>query len=416
MSTRERSALKYKPFRHFFYASCFATMAVWISRFLIGWVTWDISHSAFWVGAVSAAMLLPTIFLSPVFGVISDRINPKNGMVLTSSANMLICFSIALLYWFNLLSILPLILTATALGCVTAAQAPLRLATLPRLVTRDQMANGIGLTAILFNLSRILGPALTAVLLIHTTADLIFILSGFLFLIAALILSQIQLLDASSKKDNKSVSNELIEGLKFVLSHGGIKLIFALSLINGIVIRTLMELLPAVSGELTSGSPEELAWLTACAGGGSILGGYFISRQHSRVDRLIRFVFIALLISQLCLIPILWLQGLWSLMPVFAVTSMMMTIVGTSSQTLIQLSINREFLGRVMGIWMVIAMGSPAVGAFIIGALADWFGIPIVFFSCAVVAMVMTLYFAKYRHRLFLRESPDPVTGSLGVK
>jgi len=404
MSAINRSALKFQPFRHFFYASCFATMAVWISRFLIGWVTWDISHSAFWVGSVSAALMLPTLFLSPVFGVISDRINPKNGMVITSASNMLICFSIALLYWFNALSIFPLIIMATAFGCVTAAQAPLRLATLPRLVTREQMANGIGLTAILFNLSRILGPALTALLLTRTSADSIFVLSGILFLIAAVILSRIQLLDSSKKKDNKSVSNELIEGLRFVLNHGGIKLIFILSLINGLVIRTLMELLPAVSGELTNGTPEELAWLTASAGAGSILGGYFISRQHSRVDRLIRFVFMALLIGQFVLLPIFWLRGLWSLMPVLAITSMMMTIVGTSSQTLIQLSINRDFLGRVMGIWMVIAMGSPAVGAFIIGALADWVGIQVVFFSCALIAIVMTLYLAKYRHRLFLRE------------
>lgn len=325
-------------------------------------------------------------------------------MILTASSNTTICIVIALLSWFNLFTIIPLLIASIAFGCVTSAQAPMRLATVPRLVNREQLANAIGITAILFNTSRIIGPAITAALLTVVESKYLFIFAGLLFLTTAILLTTVKLKDSSGKKGDKSIMRDLLDGLKFVITHTPVKLVFLLTLINGLVVRTLMELLPAVSGELTNGTAEELATLTACAGAGSILGGFVVSRQNGRVERLIRLVFIALTVSQILLLPLLWLKGLWGLIPIFTMTSMMMTVAGTSSQALLQLTVDQEYVGRVMGLWMVIALGSPAIGAFIIGALADWYGIQIVIFSFAMFALLLTSKLVGYRHRLFLGE------------
>ena len=88
-----RSALSDPRFRRYYPASWFSSLGAWLLRFLLGWSAWDLTHSATWVGLVSALMLAPALLLSPWFGILSDRVNPRQGlrlsMVLHSSIAML---------------------------------------------------------------------------------------------------------------------------------------------------------------------------------------------------------------------------------------------------------------------------------------------------------------------------------------
>ena len=75
------SALEVPEFRVYLVAAIFGTMAIWMARFLYGWMVWQYTKSPFWVGVASAGLLLPSLIVTPIFGVISDRINLKNGII-----------------------------------------------------------------------------------------------------------------------------------------------------------------------------------------------------------------------------------------------------------------------------------------------------------------------------------------------
>ena len=87
-----RSALNEVAFRRYFPASWFSSLGSWMLRFLLGWSAWDLTASASWVGITAALMLAPALLLSPWFGILSDRINPRYGLV----ASMLVHGIIAL--------------------------------------------------------------------------------------------------------------------------------------------------------------------------------------------------------------------------------------------------------------------------------------------------------------------------------
>jgi MFS family permease len=53
-----------------------------------------------------------------------------------------------------------------------------------------------------------------------------------------------------------------------------------------------------------------------------------------------------------------------------------MTILGTGTQILLQLSSDDRKRGRVMSLWITIALVGPALGALIMGAIAEVFGFP----------------------------------------
>ncbi|MFV0275656.1 MAG: MFS transporter [Parahaliea sp.] len=127
------SALAQPGFRRYFAAACLSNMATWISRFLIGWAAWELTHAALWVGIVSALMLLPTFVLSPLFGVVSDRVNPRNALLVTLGSLCLLVASLALLpagwiggLWSATAMITVLALAATMVG--TGCQALVQLA------------------------------------------------------------------------------------------------------------------------------------------------------------------------------------------------------------------------------------------------------------------------------------------------
>jgi len=395
-----RSAFAEPFFRRYFPASCFSSLGTWITRFLIGWSAWELTHSAFWVGVVSALMLLPIFVLSPLFGIVSDRINPRNGLLVTVGGQGVIAGLAGLGSYSGWFSLPWLLCLAVAVGAVTSAHTPIRLALIPRLVSRESLPSAIGSSAIIFNASRILGPAAGGWLIANASMALAFVLSMALFVGAFLILLTVRCRERSSCKEKASFFFELAAGIAYVRKHRGIKLILAFTLINGLVGRSVMELLPAISGQLLKGDANTLAILTATAGAGSIVGGFILSRQMGREQQLMNMVILSLLTGSLCLLPVHWISGVMGLAVMVGYLAMTSTVVGTGCQALAQLLVDEQYRGRVLSLWSVMAMGTPALGAFIMGAAADITGFPSVLLGFSLVSMLAVAVVYNKRHWL----------------
>lgn len=369
-------------------------MGGWIIRFLLGWSAWDLTHSALWVGIVAGLMLFPAIVLSPVFGIVSDRINPRNGLIITVALQALIAGAAgaaALLNWYSL----PWLLCLTALvGCVTSAHTPIRLALIPLLVPRAALPSAVGFSAIIFNTSRVLGPAAAAWLTTQASIATAFFVAMTLLLAALPFLASVSGLAKKVNRDTTSLSTQFKAGLAYTRHHPGIRLVFGYTLVNALLGRTVIELLPALSGQLLHGDATTLATLTATAGVGSILGGIVMSRQRSDEARILTLLTMCLTIGAICLIPVIWLEGLVSLCAIVMCLSLVTTMVGTGSQVLTQLMVADDYRGRVLSLWTVLAMGAPALGVLVMGGLADTLGFPAVLpgFSLMSIAVIALLY------------------------
>jgi len=399
-SNRHQSALSEPLFLRYFPSSCFSTIGSWLIRFLLGWSAWELTHSALWVGVVAAAMLFPTFLLSPIFGIISDRINPRNGLLITVSVHGLVAAIAGLTYLLDWFALPWLILLATFLGGVSAAHTPIRLALLPRLVTRDALPSAIGYSAIIFNTSRILGPALGAWLITQTSMAMAYFTAVLLFAIALAFLLTVRVIQPIEHRKKSPLLEELNAGFSYVKRHRGIRLILAFTLINGLLGRTVIELLPALSGQLLNGDSQTLATLTATAGVGSIVGGLIVSRQSGNERRLLYLVMGSLQLGALTLLAMGRLEGLSALCAAIACISMITTIVGTCSQALTQLVVDEDYRGRVMSLWAVLALGAPAIGTLAMGALADVLGFPTVLTAFAILAIPAVLFL--YRRKDWL--------------
>ncbi len=358
-------------------------------RFLLGWVAWDLTASAFWVGVVASLMLVPTFLLSPVFGITADRINPRNGLLVTIALQGLVAGFASSMAALDQLSLQMLLVLAVALGAVSAAHTPIRLALLPRLVDRAALPSAIGFSAIIFNSSRIIAPAIGAWLLTVTSLSLTFAAATIAFLGAMIMLGRVTGTERATTVDHsQSFAQQLRAGVGYLLKAPSLRLVFFLTMTSGLLGRTAIELLPAVSGQLLRGDSATLATLTAAAGGGSILGGLLVSRQSGRLGRLFQLVLYGLSVAALTLLTASLWTSVWPVAFAIALVSLCTTTIGTGCQALVQLSVDEAFRGRVMSLWTVVAMGTPALGAVLVGSVADTLGFAVAFAAAALFALV----------------------------
>lgn len=334
-------------------------------------------------------MLLPTFLLSPLFGIVSDRINPRNGLIVTTLAHGVVAVLVGIADGLALLTLPVLIGMATLLGAAGSAHTPIRLALIPRLVRRQALPSAIGYSAMIFNTSRIIGPAVGAWLVAAYSVSVGFYVAGGLCIPASLALLGIPGITGAGQKQPARFMSELKAGFTYAASHRIIRLVLGITLINGLLGRTLLELLPAFSGQLLDGTAKTLATLSAIGGAGAIIGGLLVSRQSSDQQLLLRLVGLCLVAAAICLLVVQWLSGLYQFGGLIFVLSAITTISGTGSQALAQLMVDDAYRGRVLSLWTMFAMGAPAIGAVVVGALAETWGFPFVSAGIAIAALVL---------------------------
>ena len=395
-----RSALKEPEFKRYFPASWFSSLGSWMLRFLLGWSAWDLTESATWVGIVAALMLAPAFVLSPFFGILSDRVNPRHGLILSMVVHGVIGLVGSLTLFFTVYDTAVLLGLALAMGAVTSGHSPMRLALIPLLVCREALPSAVGLSAMTFNVARILGPALGAWLLRTVGPVEAFAFAVLMFAASGAILATLRGVGRRAPSPREPFIQQFNAGLAYVRDHRAIQFVFVLTALNGLVGRTVIELLPALSGLFLGGGPSELATLTASAGAGSIVGGFIVSRQSADLKRLLFMVSLGIFMAALLLLSMGWVQDLVRLSLVVVVLSLSTTMAGTGSQTLIQLSLAEAYRGRVISLWTLLAMGAPALGSALYGALSDELGFATVLGVVGVVAMVCLAGLYALRRRV----------------
>ncbi len=354
-------------------------------RFLFGWKAWELTHSALWVGVLAGAMLLPTIAFSPFFGIVSDRINPRNGLLVTIFMYGLVASITGIAGTLNLLSLPLLTALSIALGVVMSAHTPIRLALVPRLVKRQALPSAIGYNSVIFNISRVAGPAIGAWLITVVSVPYAFFLVTGLCIASIAVIASIKGIAKKDREKSLGFFSELRAGFAYAAQHPVIRLIFAFVLLNGFLGRTLLELLPALSGQLLNGTADTLATLSAAAGAGAIAGGLLVSRQGGSDKVLFRLVAINLVLSSLCLLSIQWLSGPREFTALVFILSLATSVSGIGSQALTQLTVEEAYRGRIISLWAMLAVGSPAIGAVAVGAMAQTWGFAVI---CAAIALV----------------------------
>ncbi len=404
-------------YRNYTLANGVSLTGGWTQRVVIGWLTWEATRSASWLGVLAFVDLFPTVLCGVVAGSVIDRRGALAVVRATEIAGLLQCLTLAALHYAGALGMGAILGLTALLGIANAFNHPARLALAPQLVTRANLPLALVVNATLFSLARFIGPALAGFVLLADLPGLAFILNGMSFCAVLAVLSRLPLVASPAREASGSsgFAANIGSGFHAAWSHVGVRSLLAFLLVSSLGARALVELLPSVADELFGAGADGLALLTSALGLGATLSGVLLAQLGiSRIPSLLRLVLgstVALALANAVLVA----TGDLYIGLAAAGLAGVATVAGAiGTLTILQMTVADHYRGRILSLYGMILRGSPAVGAILLGASADLFGTREAILGGAAVVLAGAGWFYLERERIRAswktgaRERADP--------
>jgi len=369
------SALKSPQYRLYLIGNVFGMNANWIVRLINSWLAWDLTNSASFVGFVSFLAYAPVLLGGPFFGVITDRVELKTAMLTVQFTIVGLAFILLGVVALDAMTPAFLAVYALTLGTAFSAYQPIRLTMGPRLVRAERVSSVVSLGALNFNISRLTGPAIAGVLIASFGVTITALIVCILYIPFLIILSRLKPRERNVQVEHLPFWQSMRQGFAFVASDRLIRIAMVTTGLFSLVIRAALELLPIIADGVFERGAAGLGMITAAAGVGAISASVVQVMAAPPVKGHIpKHALFATLIGAVMTLA-LGLNNSWTIAVILiGVIGFASTLVGINFQAAVQMQLDDHIRGRVMSLWMTVAVGGTALGALAVGGLIEYVG------------------------------------------
>jgi MFS family permease len=395
-------ALQSPDFRRIFFNAFFASASHWTMLLARGWLVFELTDQAVWVGAVTFAGMIPLMIAGPFGGALADRADRRRMAMGADAVGIVSALGLAAIALPGLVEPWHILVFAALGGTARAFGTPAEQALIPNVVPREHLLNAVALAGITRHGSRVLGPLAGAALLTTFGAGSVFLLSGGFLTLALYQMSRLQhrappaagaiegpLLDA------RRILRDVGEGFSYLERDPRVAVVLVLVGLHCGLTMAFDSMMPTLASSV-GGADRTFGGIIVGIGVGAIAGTLTVAmlRDEQAQGR-------ALLVAGMS-------SGLAMLVIGFATTPAMAIFGGmlagaTQSSfmaltaTFVQRTVPDELRGRVMSIYVMLAAGHMAFVNFGFGWLADGIGVrvllivPGLIWTAAFVGAVLLL-------------------------
>ena len=386
-------AFRNRNYALFFVGQSISQIGTWMQRTAVIWVIYSLTHSASMIGVAVFAQQFPSFLLSLFGGVVADRHPRARILLVTQAASMVQAILLAVLILTNHYVIWEILTLSAFLGIINAFDVPARQPMVHEMVSdKSDLANAISLNSAMVNLARLIGPALSGIVLLRWGAGFCFSLNAvsFIAVIVSLLLMKFPAFKPPAVK--KKVLSELTEGFTYLRETPAISLVVLLVVCLSVFIWPYDTLEPVFAKVVFKGDARTYGYLTGCVGLGALMGSFLLASARKGIDlRKILLLTIVVMGAGLILfsrmehfaaeLPFALILGLGSITPM------------STAITIVQMEAAPNMRGRVMS-WMALAFfGMLPLGSLLIGTLSQKIGAPVTMLGQGVLAVVIAAIF-----------------------
>lgn len=366
-------SLRHRNYRLLWIGTLFSSSGQWIQQTSLGWLTYDLTGSAFLLGTVNGFRALPLLFLGPVGGVAADRFDKKRLMLTTQAFMVVISVVFATLIVTGHVRIWHVFAFTLLSGVGWAFNMPVRQSIVPNLVPREDMMNAMALNSAAFNVTRIVGPTIAGLMIAKMGPGENFFVQSAMYIGVSITIAQLALPQMKTAT-NRSMRGGLAEGAKYVWHHPTLRTQMLLALVPVVIALPYVSLLPIVAKENLGKGAGGFGVLMSAPGIGAVASTLLlatlgdIQRKGALLLAAI-FAFGITLVAFAASVSVLRSYPLAIVLLVVAGACQMVFM--TTNQTVMQLTTPDEFRGRVMGLFML-NQGLLPLGSMFGGTLAQF--------------------------------------------
>lgn len=337
---------------------------------------------------------LPTFFLSPFAGVWADRYNRKNLIMLSDSMIAISTLILAILFLMGHDAIWLLFVTSAIRAFGTGVQTPAIGAFLPQLVPEDKLIRVNATNSSIQSLVMLVSPMISGALLTMAEIETIFFIDVITAAIAVLILLLFLHVPAHAKALNKQTNSyfhDMHEGYIYIKNHDFVKTFCLFNAIFFILAAPVAFLTPlqvtrSFGGDVWRLTAIEIIFSAGMTAGGIVIAywGGFKNKVHTMV---LSNITIGICTFALGITPVFWTYLIF-----MGLAGIAMPIFNTPFTVLLQQKVEENFLGRVFGVFSMIASIMMPLGMLVFGPVSDYIKIEWLLIGTGLLLIVMSIF------------------------
>ena len=392
-------ALHHADFRRFYAAQLVAQIGGWMQTVAQSWLVLQLTNSPFKLGLIATLQFSPVLLFSIVTGAVADRLPKRRLLVVTQTT--LACQALLLgalvatgraEYWH--VAVLGLVL-----GFANVFDQPARQSFVMELVGKQDVASAVALNSAAFNAARIVGPAMAGVVIARVGVGPAFFVNsaGFVGVILTLLRLKARGLPASEVR--APMLEDIGEGLRYARRTPRLLLAMGLVLIVSLCVFNFTVYVPLLARTVLGLGAEGFGFLMASLGLGAVAGALTVGMRGSREPGLAQ-MFVSAMIAFASLLGLAATRHVWMAVPLLFVTGYFGIMLMASCNTSMQLRAPDALRGRVMSLYTWVSGGIFPIGAFIVGAISQRWGVSAAFLWNGILGLaVLTAIMLWWRLR-----------------
>lgn len=364
-------SLRHRNARRFFLGLLVSNVGTWMQMTAVSLVVYNITHRATDTGLNLLAQFLPMLLLGSWAGAVADRRDKRRTALLTQTLQALLAFVlgvVTLAGWVNL----PVLYTLSVLlGVVNAFDNPARRGFVIELVEPSEISNAVSLNTAVMTGSRIVGPALAALLMQHldqrTGPGWLFLANGVSFLAILWPIVAIDQTKLHRSPQAQRGGTPVRDAIRFIANDRRLRIVFiTFTVVGTFAFNYSVSLLKIADARFDR--KYLFGVLLATTGFGSMVGS-LLTAARRRVS--VKWFLANGLLLGVSGLALAWAPSIW-LALVFSVPVGMGGAAFIAAQnSILQQESPHDMRGRLLALSAVAFLGSTPVGAPVTGWIAD---------------------------------------------
>ncbi|MFW9948802.1 MAG: MFS transporter [Candidatus Thorarchaeota archaeon] len=371
--------------------SLFGSTVVYFS--LIWWITIETGNPIY-LSIASTLYILSNVIVLPFAGVLSDRLNKKQLIILADSSQAIATIVLIIIFTLNIQNIYIVFVLISVRSIFQAIHLPTANSIIPAMVPKEKLTRINGINFLFTGLVELTAPFVGAALLIIFRIYQVFWIDIITFIIALipLLLVRIPTVIDTEKNSNKSFRKDFVIGFRTLRLIPGLLILVILAMFQNLLIRPITTLWSYYVYVIHSGDVLDFAIVMGFLQGSMILGALYTTLKKKWAHQMTIY-FIGLMIINVgyllfAFAPIGVFIYIYLSTLIFGIS---FPIVNSLYQTIIQTTVPKDKIGRIISIDFALSMAISPIGTLASGFLTEIFGLYNLILFCAIISMILTL-------------------------
>jgi MFS family permease len=393
-ASRRFAALRHRDFTIFWGASIVSRVGTQMRDVALAWQIYLLTRSPLALGVIGAFRVLPVILLALWGGAAADSYDRRRMMIAAQTVLAVTSAIMAVVTAMGAATPAMLYVLTALSGAATAFDSPARQALVVNMLPEEDLANGLTLSILGYQVSTVVGPAIGGLLLAATSIEVIYSVDAvsFLAVIGALLVIRPRAGQGEPAARGGVTFEAVAVGLRFLRTKPLLVWLMVVDFLATFFAGALL-LLPIFASEVFHVGERGLGLLAGAPAVGSLLASAWLSYRRP-IRRQGLTVLFAIAAYGGCMLGF-GLSTSFPLALLFLAASGAADAVSTVIRQVVRHTITPDELrGRMTSINMIFFMGGPQLGEVEAGILAQLTSVRVSVVSGGVACVLVALLVA----------------------